>query len=225
MKKRKKTILIFMGPPGSGKGTQTDILAKHLKIPAISVGELLRLEVKRRTKVGREVKTKMESGLMLPDKLIRKLMEKRLLLPDTKKGFILDGYPRRYRQIRDLEGLIKEFPGAEKNLLVFYIYISDAELKKRLSRRRVCYFCGRTYHLDINPPAKPGICDNCGHKIERRRDDDPAAITRRLRIFHRDSDPMIDYFSARNNLFRINGLQKISQVQKDILNDLKKASR
>jgi adenylate kinase len=220
MKKEKKKILIFMGPPGSGKGTQTDQLAKHLKIPAISVGELLRLEIKRHSKIGKAIKKKMDSGRLVPDKIIREVMEKRLTQPDTKNGFILDGFPRHYKQIRDLEEILNEFHEEEKRVLVFYIYLSNAESKKRLGRRRVCYFCGRTYHLDINPPKKQGICDDCGHHLERRKDDAPAAIARRLRNFHRENDPLLDYFSQRNILFRINGEQKIIKVKEDILKDL-----
>lgn len=209
-----------MGPPGSGKGTQTDQLAKHLKIPAISVGELLRLEIKRHSKIGKAIKKKMDSGRLVPDKIIREVMEKRLTQPDTKNGFILDGFPRHYKQIRDLEEILNEFHEEEKRVLVFYIYLSNAESKKRLGRRRVCYFCGRTYHLDINPPKKQGICDDCGHHLERRKDDAPAAIARRLRNFHRENDPLLDYFSQRNILFRINGEQKIIKVKEDILKDL-----
>jgi adenylate kinase len=221
MKKGKKKILIFMGPPGSGKGTQTDLLAKRLKIPAISTGELLRLEMKRRTKIGESIRKNMDSGRLVPDKLVREVMEKRLTRPDTKRGFILDGFPRHLKQVRDLEEIINEFHEAEKNVLVFFIYLSNAESKRRLGKRRVCYFCGQTYHLDVNPPKKPGICDNCGHRLQRRKDDGATAIARRLRNFHEENDPLLDYFSSRNMLFRIDGEQDIKKVQRDILQDLK----
>jgi len=209
-----------MGPPGSGKGTQTDLLAEHLKIPAISAGELLRLEMKRKTKIGKMIAKKMDSGRLVPDKLVREVMEKRLSQPDTRHGFILDGFPRHLAQVKDLEEIIGEFHEAEKNVLVFYIYISSAESKRRLGKRRVCYFCGRTYHLEVNSPKQKDLCDNCGYKLERRKDDEPKSVARRLRNFHRENDPLLDYFSQRNMLFRIDGEQPIDQVQKDILKDL-----
>jgi adenylate kinase len=225
MNSGKKQILIFMGPPGSGKGTQTDLLAKTLKIPAISAGELLRLEMKRETKIGKAIKRNMDSGRLVPDKIVREVMEKRLTHPDTKHGFILDGFPRHLKQVRDLEEIIEEFHEAEKNVLVFYIYLSSAESKKRLGKRRVCIFCGRTYHLDINPPKKEGICDDCGHKPERRKDDSPTAIARRLRNFHSENDPLLDYFSKHNMLYRIDGEQKIDKVRADILKYLHRAMK
>ncbi|MDD5527857.1 MAG: nucleoside monophosphate kinase [Patescibacteria group bacterium] len=221
MKSTKKQVIIFMGPPGSGKGTQTDMLAERLKIPAISAGELLRLEMKNKTKIGEAIRKGMDRGTLAPDKMVREIMEKRLKKSDTKNGFILDGFPRHYKQTRDLEEILSEFHESEKNVSVFYIYISPAEARRRLGKRRVCIACGRTYHLDINPPKKKGICDNCGHQIERRKDDEPSAVNRRLRNFHRENDPLLDYFSAQNILFRINGEQGIAKVQQDILKDIK----
>jgi adenylate kinase len=223
MIKSKKKLLIFMGPPGSGKGTQTDMLAKRLKIPAISTGELLRLELKNNTEVGKSIRKKMDSGRMVPDKIIKEIMEKRLAEPDTNKGFILDGYPRHKKQIKDLEEILQELHEEEKHISVFYIYVSSQESRKRLGKRRVCYACGATYHLDINPPKKNNVCDVCGHKIERRKDDEPKAVSRRLRNFHSENDPLLDHFSTLKILFRINGEQDIAKVQKDILADLKKA--
>ena len=221
MKKGKK-VLIFLGPPGSGKGTQTDLLARRLKIPAISAGELLRMEMKNKTKIGKVAKKIMEQGILVPDKLVRQVMEKRLSRPDTKNGFILDGFPRHYKQVRDLEEILAELHKGEKDMLAFYIYISPLEVRRRLGKRRVCYFCGQTYNLELNPPKKKGICDNCGHHLERRKDDEPSTITRRLRNFHRENDPLFDYFSARNILCRINGEQSIAGVQKDILKVLQR---
>jgi adenylate kinase len=221
MNKMRKKILIFMGPPGSGKGTQTDLLAERLKIPAISTGELLRLEMKNKTKIGESIRQRMDSGRMIDDKIVRQIMEKRLQNPDTKNGFILDGFPRHAKQILDLEEILKEFHKEDKDVLVFFIYISAREVRRRLGHRRVCYNCGRTYHLDFTPPKKKGVCDSCGYKLERRKDDEPKFITHRLEIFHKDNDPMLNYFSSHNNLFRINGEQPIEKVQKDILKDLR----
>jgi adenylate kinase len=220
--KTRKKVLIFMGPPGSGKGTQTDMLAEQLKIPAISTGELLRLEMKNKTKIGESIRARMDSGRMIDDKIVRKIMEKRLQKSDTKHGFILDGFPRHAQQIKDLEEILQEFHEEDKDVLVFFIHISAREVRRRLGQRRVCYNCGRTYHLDFTPPKKKDTCDSCGYHLERRKDDEPKFITHRLEIFHKDNDPMLDYFSSHNNLFRINGEQSIKKVQADILRDLKK---
>ena len=214
--------MIFMGPPGSGKGTQASLLAKRLKIPTISTGQLLRQEIKRKTSLGKFIAERIDFGQMVPDETVRKIMEKRLQHPDTKHGFILDGFPRRYEQIRDLEEILQEFHNEENNFFVIYIQVSARELRQRLGRRRVCSSCGHTYHLDINPPKVRGICDICGHPVERRKDDEPAFISRRLKIFHKENDPLLDYFSIRNVLFRINGEQGIAKVQAEILKDLKR---
>lgn len=219
MKKKKNKVLVFMGPPGSGKGTQTDMLAEHLKIPAISAGEILRLEMKNKSGLGETIRKKMDSGRLVPDEIIREVMEKRLKKSDTKKGFILDGFPRHKKQIKILEEVLAALPG-EEDVWVFYIQISHNEVRKRLGQRRVCFNCGRTYHLGINPPKKKGICDTCGHPVERRKDDEPKAISRRLKSFHGENDPLLDYFSSKGVLFRINGEQDIKKVQADILKDL-----
>jgi len=221
MNKAHKHFLVFMGPPGSGKGTQTDMLAKRLKIPAISAGELLRWEIRNKSLVGAEIQKKMNSGRLVSDKIIREVMEKRLKKPDTKNGFILDGFPRHAKQIKDLEEILREHHEGEKDVLVFYIYISPVEIRRRLSNRRVCYACGSSYHLEINPPKKKGICDKCGHQIERRKDDAPTAIARRLKNFHQENDPLLEYFSEHNHLYRINGEQSIEKVREDIIRDLK----
>jgi adenylate kinase len=223
MNKARKNFLIFMGPPGSGKGTQTDMLAQRLKIPAISAGELLRVEMKNKTKIGEEIRHNMDSGRLVSDKVIREIMEKRLKKADTKNGFILDGFPRLISQVKDLEEILREHHEGEKDVLVFYIYISSKEIRKRLSKRRVCYSCGRTYHLEINPPKKKGVCDSCGHSVERRKDDEPEAISRRLENFHQENDPLLEYFSEHNHLYRINGEQSIDKVRTDIIRDLEKA--
>jgi adenylate kinase len=219
MKKKKKEVLIFMGPPGSGKGTQTDMLAERLKIPAVSAGEILRMETKDKSNLGVAIREKMDSGRLVPDEIIREVMEKRLKKSDTKNGFILDGFPRHKKQIKILEEILASLSG-EKKVLVFYIQISNHEVRQRLGQRRVCFNCGSTYHLAINPPKKKGICDTCGHPVERRKDDEPKAISRRLKDFHSENDPLLDYFSSKGILFRINGEQEIKKVQADILRDL-----
>jgi adenylate kinase len=219
MKENKKNILIFLGPPGSGKGTQTDMLAKKLNLPAISPGELLRQEVKEGTVIGKKVEKKMAGGALVDNRIVAALLDKRLDLPDAKKGVIFDGFPRNVKQMPYLKIKLDGFNRGKYNILAFYIYISDQEAKKRLSLRRVC-FCGATYHLTTKPSKKPGICDVCGRRLEHRQDDKLGVVSRRLKIFHKENDPIMKYFKKNNFLLKISGEQEIKKIQKDILRQL-----
>jgi adenylate kinase len=217
----KKTILIFMGPPGSGKGTQTDMLAKKLKLPAISPGELLRQEVKKSSAIGKRIKDIMASGQFVENKVVEKLLEARLEKKDAAKGMIFDGFPRNRAQIPYLEKRFASFDPKRYNAWTVYIDISDAEAKRRLTARRVC-FCGATYHLVTKKPKKKGICDECGRKIEQRPDDKPGVVVKRLKIFHKENDPLLKFFLKRKMLMMINGERGISEIQEDIITRLKK---
>jgi adenylate kinase len=217
----KKTILIFMGPPGSGKGTQTDMLAKKLRIPAISPGELLRQEVKKNTKIGREIKDILSSGVFVNNKIVEKLLEKRLVEKDAQKGIIFDGFPRNYKQTSYLEKKFDNFDKRRYNAWAVYIDISDKEAKKRLTARRVC-FCGATYHLITKPPKKKGICDECGRHIEQRLDDRPNIVTKRLKIFHKENNPLLKFFIKKKMVIIVNGEKDIKDIFKDLTDKLKK---
>lgn len=219
--KNKKNILIFMGPPGSGKGTQTDMLAAKLKLPAISPGELLRQEVKKKTAIGKRIKNILASGEFVNNKIVEVLLEKRLAKKDAAKGIIFDGFPRNHKQIAYLEKRFDSFSVERYNAWTVYIDISDSEAKKRLTARRVC-FCGATYHLISKPPKKKGICDECGQKIEHRADDKPAVVLKRLKIFHKENDPLLKFFLKKKMLIMINGERGIKDIQEDIIKRLKK---
>ncbi len=217
----KKLILVFLGPPASGKGTQAEILGKDLGIPVISMGELLRHEYNHHTKMGREIEKYLKKGELVPDNIIQKILLKRLKKEDVKRGFILDGFPRRIEQIVYLEKIKQKFLSPFDFLVVFYIRISDREAKVRVVNRRVCE-CGAAYHLKYNPPKKKGICDICGKKIYRRQDDDPKIVNKRLKDFHHRIKPILNYFADKNVLIEINGEQRIEKVQKEIKNKLNK---
>jgi len=208
MKNKKKTILIFIGPPGSGKGTQSDFLAWKLKLPAVSPGELLRVEVKNKTSLGRKIAKIMAGGGMVANKLTEEVLEKRLNKKDTKNGVIFDGFPRNFQQFEYLEEKLANFNKKIYNIWAIYIHISDAEAKKRLSLRRVC-LCGESYHLAYNPPRKTGICNLCGLKLVHRPDDKPTVVVKRLKLFHKENDKIIKYFMKRKMLLKINGEQSI----------------
>ena len=219
--KNKKTILIFMGPPGSGKGTQTDMLAKKLKLPAISPGELLRQEVKKQSPIGKKIKNILAKGEFVNNKLVEELLDLRLKKKDVARGMIFDGFPRNYKQTSYLEKKFDYFNGERYNAWAIYIDISDTAAKKRLTARRVC-FCGATYHLITKPPKKKGICDECGRKIEQRSDDTPGIVIKRLKIFHKENNPLLKFFLKKKMLMMINGERDIKEIQEDIITRLKK---
>lgn len=210
-----------MGPPGSGKGTQTDVLAEKLGLPAISPGELLRAEVGGKTAIGRQIEKILAGGRMVKNEIVWDLLEKRLAKKDAQKGVLFDGFPRNFKQTPYLSRLLENFNEEKYAILAFYIDISDREAKRRITGRRVC-LCGRSYHIEIDPPKKAGICDACGQKLEHRADDRPQVVLRRLKIFHHENEPLLKFFSDHGVLVRIDGEQSIGRVRADIIRNLKK---
>jgi len=210
----------MFGAPGSGKGTQTAMLAKKFGIPAISTGNLLRQEVKNDTPLGRKVKMIIESGRLVPQKIVNDLLSARLAEKDTAFGLVFDGYPRDERQNKFLIKKLKTLSGPDSRIVVIYIFVSDAEIKRRLSGRRICQ-CGATYHLLYQPPEKKNICDRCGRELVRRRDDQPAVITHRLKIYHKESAPVIDYWRRAGRLIKIDGKKPIREVSREIIKSFK----
>jgi adenylate kinase len=215
MNKNKK-IIIFFGPPGSGKGTQADMLASDLKIAVISPGELLRHEVDNKTKVGLAVEKKLAKGKLVPNKLIEHMLDNRLAKHDTLKGFVLDGYPRCIKQLVFFKKRLKKLIRNEKAIAI-YIDVSDKEVKRRISGRRVCD-CGASYHLLYNPPKIKGICDLCHKKITQRPDDKLSVLKNRLHDFHETIKPLLDYFKKYHIFIKIDGCQTIEEIKKELSN-------
>jgi len=215
MPHKDKIILIFFGPPGSGKGTQAEMLAAKMKIPAISVGELLREEIAAGTKVGKTIAAAVSRGRLISDDIVEKLLFKRIAKKDAARGFILDGYPRKKSQQDNLMKKIKSIVAQGDKVFAVLVDVGDKEVKSRLSGRRVCA-CGATYHLKFNPPKKKGICDICGSKLRIRNDDKPSVIADRLKIYHREIAPILDYWKDNKKLIRVDGEQSIEAVHKDI---------
>lgn len=233
-----KIFLIFFGPPGSGKGTQADMLAEKIKLPVICPGELLRHEMESKTEIGEKVKLAVNSGKMVSEAIIEKLIDQRLRRRDAKKGAIFDGCPRRKKQLNFLikklltvgasptvslpskaAGNVKgETPlTSSRHYIVcaILVNVSNKEVKRRLGGRRVCD-CGAAYHIKYNPPKKRGICDLCKKKLSVRSDDKPAIIADRLKLYHKQTEPLLDYFQQRGELIKINGEQSIKDVEKEI---------
>ncbi len=205
----KKLRIVLMGPQGSGKGTQAQLLGDYYHLPYISTGDMFRQAVKEQTELGKKIKDLLDKGELVPDELTNALVAERLSQPDCQAGFILDGFPRNLSQA---EFLLDNFDID----FVFEIDISDDEAVKRISGRRVCD-CGMTYHIIYNPPQKEGICDRCGGQLKVRSDDQEEAVRRRLQIYHEQTAKMIPFFQTKGIFYHINGEQPIEAVNKDIV--------
>lgn len=186
--------LILLGAPGAGKGTQAEFISKKLSIPTISTGNILRAAVKNGTPVGLKAKAFMDAGALVPDEVIIGIMKERLAEPDCANGYILDGMPRTLAQAEALEQ-----EGIEIDVALS-IEISDKEIEERMTGRRACTACGATYHIKNAPPKKKGICDNCGEKLSIRKDDQPETVKNRLAVYHRETEPLKDFYEARGKL-------------------------
>ena len=216
----KKVILIFLGPPGSGKGTQAEMISAMIKIPVISTGKLLRQEVKGKTEIGKKVENILSRGDLVPNNVIEKLLFKRILKRDVSRGFILDGYPRKKSQQDNLMKELKNIIKKNDKVFAVLVDVGNKEVKSRLGGRRVCV-CGDTYHIKFNPPKKKGICDLCGSKLRIRADDKPSVIIDRLKIYRKEIAPIIDYWKKNSKLIKVDGEQSIEAVHEEIWEKLK----
>ncbi|MFA5411060.1 MAG: adenylate kinase [Candidatus Omnitrophota bacterium] len=193
--------MILLGPPGAGKGTQAKVLAVKLNLPHISTGDLLRQNVSSGTDLGRQAKDFMNKGLLVPDELVSAMLARRISQGDTGKGFILDGYPRNLAQAKTLDEMLKEKNGGID--LVFYLDSSEAVIIQRLSGRLVCSACGANFHRQNMPPKKDMLCDNCGGKLYQRADDREETIKKRLEVYKKEASPLIQYYEAKQKLYRV----------------------
>jgi adenylate kinase len=186
--------LILLGAPGAGKGTQAEIISKKLSIPTISTGNILRAAVKNETPVGLKAKAFMESGGLVPDEVIIGIVQERLAEADCANGYILDGMPRTIAQAEALEKC-----GIDIDVALS-IEIADEVIEKRMTGRRSCTACGATYHVVANPPKSEGICDNCGGALTIRKDDQPETVKNRLKVYHQETEPLLDFYKSRGKL-------------------------
>jgi adenylate kinase len=212
--------IILLGPPGAGKGTQAISLAKELSLPHISTGELLRENVKNQTALGVEAKDFMNRGALVPDDLVGKMLTQRIGQPDTKKGFILDGYPRNINQAKTLDNILRQ-----RNLdidTVVYLDASEGVIIQRLSGRLVCSSCGRNFHKKNMPPKKEEVCDYCGGKLYQRSDDKEETVKKRLEVYNKDVSSLIDYYEGQRKLIRLSADGDAEVVLKEIIQLAKK---
>jgi len=194
-------VIILLGPPGAGKGTQAKKLAKRLNLPHISTGDILRLNVKGKTPLGTEAQNYMERGLLVPDELVVKLFSQRLGQTDVKEGFILDGYPRNINQAKTLDDILKEL--SFKIDVVFYLDTSDSTIIQRLTGRLVCSVCGENFHIKNMPPKVKEICDNCAGNLYQRVDDQEETVKKRIAIYKNEVSSLVEYFKVKEKLHHL----------------------
>ncbi len=208
----------MLGPQGSGKGTQAELLSSRLGIPAISTGRLFRAEIEKNTGLGRAIAEYVERGDIVPADIVDQAISERIAETDAMMGFILDGFPRTVEQAEALDRLLDE-QGGKKVTDAVLINISDEEAVRRLSGRRVCSNknCEASYHVEFHPPQKdPDKCDRCGSPLIQREDDTPDVIRHRLELYHSDTEPVINYYRERGLLREIDGEQPITKVESAI---------
>ena len=186
--------LILLGASGAGKGTQAERLSKELNIPTISTGNILRAAIKNGTPTGLKAKSFMDAGQLVPDEVIIGIITERLAEDDCANGYILDGVPRTIAQAEAIESAGIHFDA------VVSIEISDETIMERMSGRRVCENCGASYHLVAVPPKRPGVCDSCGGKLVQRKDDAPETVKSRLAVYHKETEPLKDFYQKRGLL-------------------------
>jgi adenylate kinase len=203
--------LVFLGPPGAGKGTQARALAQEWGVPQVATGEMLREAVAAGTPLGREAQRIMESGALVPDDVIVGLIADRLRQPDAARGFILDGFPRTIGQAEALDRLLKDL-GQSLDAVV-YFDVSEPELLRRLTGRRLCRQCQTAFHLVSAPPARAGVCDRCGGELYQRDDDSESTARHRLDVYGRQTAPLLDYYRGRGLLASIKGEGAVEAIR------------
>lgn len=211
-------ILILLGAPGSGKGTQAGRISDMYNIPHISTGDIFRKNIKEGTELGRKAKEYIDKGLLVPDEVTNGIVEDRLAEDDCSEGFILDGYPRTTNQARMLDSVLESM--CLKADAAINIMVPDDNVIGRLSARSMCR-CGETYHADFKPPKREGICDKCGQPLYVREDDKPETVGKRLKEYHEKTSPIIDYYGKAGILIDIDGTPMPDEVTKLITEVLK----
>ena len=199
--------LIFLGPPGAGKGTQAQRVCEALKIPQISTGDILRRAIKDQTPTGLKAKSFIDAGQLVPDEVVIDIVKERLAQADCQKGYILDGFPRTVPQAEALAGFARIDA-------VIELDVADEALVARLSGRRVCLNCGATYHVSIHPDM---VCDKCGQELAQRNDDQAETVLSRLQVYHSQTAPLVAYYQDKGLLRRIDGNQPMDTIFESIL--------
>ena len=207
--------IVMLGAPGAGKGTQAKRLASKYGIPHISTGDIFRANIKNGTELGKKAKVYMDQGLLVPDELVVDLVIDRFKESDCQTGYVLDGFPRTIPQAKALdEALVRNNDGLE---YAIDVDVPDESIIRRMSGRRACLNCGATYHVITIPPKKDGICDTCGAELVLREDDKPETVEKRLKVYHEQTQPLIDYYQGKGILRSVDGTRDMEEIFDDIV--------
>ncbi|MCM1261109.1 MAG: adenylate kinase [Butyrivibrio sp.] len=202
--------IIMLGAPGAGKGTQAQMIADKYNIPHISTGDIFRENVKNGTELGIEAKKYMDKGLLVPDELTVKILLDRVAKDDCKNGYVLDGFPRTIPQAEVLDNALNEL--GEKIDYAINVDVPDENIIRRMSGRRACLSCGATYHIEHVPPKKEGICDKCGKELVQRDDDKEETVKNRLEVYHKQTQPLIEFYTKKGVLKTVDGTADMKDV-------------
>ena len=206
--------VIMLGAPGAGKGTQAKMIAEKYSIPHISTGDIFRANIKNGTDLGKEAKTYIDAGKLVPDELTVKILLDRVKEDDCKDGYVLDGFPRTIPQAEVLENALKELNDSVD--FAINVDVPDENIVRRMGGRRACLSCGATYHIEHVPPKKEGICDKCGSELILRDDDKPDTVLNRLKVYHEQTQPLIDFYEKKGILKNVDGTVDMKDVFKAI---------
>lgn len=207
-------LVILLGAPGAGKGTQAEYIADRYKLTHVSTGDILRASIKKGTELGKKAKEYLDRGDLVPDEVVVKIVEERLKEPDCQTGALLDGFPRTVEQADTLDQVLADMGSGVDAVL--YIDVSEEELISRLTGRRICRDCGATYHLKFNPPQVRNVCDQCGGELYQREDDSMETVKQRIKVYREQTEPLIDKYRKKELLYPVDGDKEIEQVFKQI---------
>lgn len=202
--------IIMLGAPGAGKGTQAKMIADKYSIPHISTGDIFRANIKNNTELGRKAKTYMDQGLLVPDELVVDLIMDRFKEPDCVNGYVLDGFPRTIPQAEALDNALNSI--GEKVDYAINVEVPDENIVTRMSGRRACVGCGSTYHIVYNPTKTENICDRCGKELILRDDDKPETVQKRLKVYHEQTQPLINYYEKKGVMKEVDGTVDMKEV-------------
>lgn len=200
--------LIFLGAPGAGKGTQAEVICKHLGIVSVSTGNIIREALKNGTELGLKAKSYMDAGGLVPDEIVIDIIKERLTKTDCKDGFILDGFPRTVPQAQALDNM-----GVTIDKVI-EIYVPDEKITERMSGRRVCETCGASYHLQYKMPKNGVTCDKDGGRLIQRKDDAPETVKQRLHVYHEQTEPLKEYYGQQGKLYIVEGQEDIADTSR-----------
>lgn len=207
--------IIMLGAPGAGKGTQAKMIAEKYQIPHISTGDIFRANIKNGTELGAEAKKYMDQGLLVPDELTVRILLDRVAKEDCAGGYVLDGFPRNIPQAQVLDEALEKL--GDKIDMCIDVDVPDENIVRRMSGRRACLKCGATYHLEHVPPKQEGVCDTCGSELVLREDDKAETVQNRLKVYHEQTQPLIDFYSAKGVLKTVDGTMDVQDVFSSIV--------